>query len=197
MGAPSSRWPAMRWAWARRPCKLNTLRIAWACLSSGSRSSMGIRDLPSGTVAGGSSQSASIIAAVNAAQREAHQGAARARRQGFSAGRLKPGRSGGARCRASSREGRDALRELRRDPASALARRSSHARQRRPMPTEVQKYSMHSYGAQFCEVRVNAVTGEMRVSRWLGSFDTRPHPQSKDGGQPVPGRHHHGDLAWR
>ena len=34
------------------------------------------------------------------------------------------------------------------------------------------EYSMHSYGAQFCEVRVNAVTGETRVSRWLGSFDT-------------------------
>jgi xanthine dehydrogenase YagR molybdenum-binding subunit len=30
---------------------------------------------------------------------------------------------------------------------------------------------MHSFGAQFCEVRVNAVTGEPRVSRFLGSFD--------------------------
>ena len=34
------------------------------------------------------------------------------------------------------------------------------------------KYSMHSYCAQFCEVRVNEVTGETRVARWLGSFDT-------------------------
>ena len=31
---------------------------------------------------------------------------------------------------------------------------------------------MHSYGAQFCEVRVSAVTGEIRVTRFLGSFDT-------------------------
>src|ERR1700693_2159772 len=31
---------------------------------------------------------------------------------------------------------------------------------------------MHSYGAIFCEVRVNAVTCEIRVSRFLGSFDT-------------------------
>jgi xanthine dehydrogenase YagR molybdenum-binding subunit len=31
---------------------------------------------------------------------------------------------------------------------------------------------MHSYSAIFCEVRVNAVTGETRVSRLLGSFDT-------------------------
>ena len=30
---------------------------------------------------------------------------------------------------------------------------------------------MHSYGAVFCEARVNAVTGEPRVSRLLGSFD--------------------------
>jgi len=40
-----------------------------------------------------------------------------------------------------------------------------------PMPFEMWKYSMHSYGAQFCEVRVNAVTGEVRVSRFSGSFD--------------------------
>jgi xanthine dehydrogenase YagR molybdenum-binding subunit len=39
------------------------------------------------------------------------------------------------------------------------------------MPLEIMKYSMASYGAQFCEVRVNEETGEVRVSRWLGSFD--------------------------
>ncbi len=38
-------------------------------------------------------------------------------------------------------------------------------------PMEILKYSMHSWGAQFCEVRVNDVTGETRVTRWLGSFD--------------------------
>jgi xanthine dehydrogenase YagR molybdenum-binding subunit len=38
-------------------------------------------------------------------------------------------------------------------------------------PMEMMKYSMASYGAQFCEVRVHAETGEVRVSRWLGSFD--------------------------
>ena len=30
---------------------------------------------------------------------------------------------------------------------------------------------MHSHGAMFCEVHVNAVTGEPRVKRFLGSFD--------------------------
>ncbi len=40
-----------------------------------------------------------------------------------------------------------------------------------PPPLEVQHWSMHSHGAMFCEVRVNAVTGELRISRFLGSFD--------------------------
>ncbi len=39
-------------------------------------------------------------------------------------------------------------------------------------PFELLKYSMASYGAQFCEVRVNEQTGEIRVSRWVGAFDT-------------------------
>ncbi len=38
-------------------------------------------------------------------------------------------------------------------------------------PIEVMQYSMASYGAQFREVRVNEVTGEVRVARWVGSFD--------------------------
>ncbi|SCX23965.1 Xanthine dehydrogenase molybdenum-binding subunit [Agrobacterium sp. DSM 25558] len=38
-------------------------------------------------------------------------------------------------------------------------------------PAEMEAFSMHSYGAQFCEVRVSAITGETRVSRFLGSFD--------------------------
>ena len=40
-----------------------------------------------------------------------------------------------------------------------------------PPPLELQHWSMHSHGAMFCEVRVNAVTGEVRVSRFLGAFD--------------------------
>ena len=39
-------------------------------------------------------------------------------------------------------------------------------------PTEIMKYSMHSYAAQFAEVRVNERTGEIRLNRFLGSFDT-------------------------
>ncbi|MBY2924345.1 xanthine dehydrogenase family protein molybdopterin-binding subunit [Rhizobium leguminosarum] len=40
-----------------------------------------------------------------------------------------------------------------------------------PPPLEVQHWSMHSHGAMFCEVAVNAVTAEIRVHRFLGSFD--------------------------
>ncbi len=40
-----------------------------------------------------------------------------------------------------------------------------------PQPSEVATFSMHSYGAQFCEVKVSEITGETRVSRFLGSFD--------------------------
>ena len=40
-----------------------------------------------------------------------------------------------------------------------------------PPPGELQRWSMHSYGAIFCEARVNAITGEPRVTRLLGSFD--------------------------
>jgi xanthine dehydrogenase YagR molybdenum-binding subunit len=39
-------------------------------------------------------------------------------------------------------------------------------------PMELMKYSMASYGAQFCEVRVHEETGETRVSRWLVSLDS-------------------------
>ncbi len=40
-----------------------------------------------------------------------------------------------------------------------------------PPSLETKHWSMHSFGAMFCEVRVNAITGEVRVDRFLGSFD--------------------------
>jgi xanthine dehydrogenase YagR molybdenum-binding subunit len=40
-----------------------------------------------------------------------------------------------------------------------------------PEPLETQHWSMHSHSALFCEVRVHRVTGEVRVTRFLGSFD--------------------------
>ncbi len=38
-------------------------------------------------------------------------------------------------------------------------------------PLEVMHWAMHSFGAIFAEVHVNAITGETRVRRLLGSFD--------------------------
>ena len=38
-------------------------------------------------------------------------------------------------------------------------------------PLEMFKFAMHSASAVFCELRVSAVTGEVRVDRLLGSFD--------------------------
>jgi len=39
-------------------------------------------------------------------------------------------------------------------------------------PLEIMKYSMHSYAAQFCEAAVREETGEVRIRRWVGAFDT-------------------------
>ncbi len=38
-------------------------------------------------------------------------------------------------------------------------------------PLELLKFAMHSHSANFCEVRVSEVTGEIRVTRLLGAFD--------------------------
>jgi len=40
-----------------------------------------------------------------------------------------------------------------------------------PMPGEAMHWAMHSHGAVFCEVRANAVTGEIRVPRIAGVYD--------------------------
>ena len=39
------------------------------------------------------------------------------------------------------------------------------------MPVEMMKYSMQSFGAHFCQVRVDAITGETRLHRWVAAFD--------------------------
>ena len=54
----------------------------------------------------------------------------------------------------------------------ARARRDSvMVAQQASQPLELMHWSMHSHSAIFCEMRVNAVTGEARVGRILGSFD--------------------------
>ncbi|HEX5957265.1 MAG TPA: xanthine dehydrogenase family protein molybdopterin-binding subunit, partial [Hyphomicrobiaceae bacterium] len=127
--------------------------------------------LPSGTMAGGSSQSASIIAAVAAASEELVKQVLK----------LAGNDSPLAGLRPSQVEARDGGLCRRDDPAQcetyvSILRRAGKSEfsceVSAPAPLEMMKYSMHSYCAQFCEVRVSEITGETRVTRWLGSFDT-------------------------
>ncbi len=127
--------------------------------------------LPPGTIAGGSNQTASVVAAVIAASKALTEELLR----------LAGNDSPLAGLKADEVEGRDEGLARIGDPARAESYASILKRAGReelaiaadaPMPIEMQQYSMHSYGAQFCEIRVNEVTGEARVSRFLGSFDT-------------------------
>jgi xanthine dehydrogenase YagR molybdenum-binding subunit len=130
----------------------------------------GDSSFPGSMIAGGSSQTASIIGAVIAAHRAlVEQLLTLAEDESPLAGLTADevgGRDQGlcelvdpSRWESYSnileRAGRDDLTVV----ASAAA------------PDETQSYSMHSFGAVFCEVRVNTVTGETRVDRVLGSYD--------------------------
>ena len=130
----------------------------------------GDSSLPGVILAGGSQQTASIGSAVLAAYQELVSELLKLTHEESPLAGLKPEEVGGlngglykldepARCESYAvilgRAGRDEV----------VAEGSA------PPPFELMHWSMHSYGAQFCEVRVNAVTGETRVSRFLGSFD--------------------------
>ncbi len=130
----------------------------------------GDSSLPSGTIAGGSSQTASISAAIIAASEALTKELLKLAGNDSPLAGLKPddveARDGGL-CKHDEPDRCESyvsiLGRAKRDEVVIDAEA--------PMPLEMQKYSMHSYGAQFCEARVNAVTGETRVSRFLGSFD--------------------------
>ena len=48
---------------------------------------------------------------------------------------------------------------------------------------------MHSFGAVFAEVRVDADLGIVRVPRVVGAYGVGTRPQREDGAQPAAGRH--------
>jgi xanthine dehydrogenase YagR molybdenum-binding subunit len=130
----------------------------------------GDTSLPAGSMAGGSSQTASIAATVIAASEELIRQTLKLAGNDSPLAGLKPeeveARDGGLYHRETP--------ERFETYASILGR--AHRTEivceaQGPMPLEAQKYSMHSYAAQFCEVRVSTVTGETRISRFLGSFD--------------------------
>ena len=131
----------------------------------------GDTDMPAATIAGGSSQSASIVAAVIAASDALARTLLGFAGDGSPLAGLQPSevelRDGGVWSRQSPQRGESY--------AGILARAGREdvlGEATAPPPDEIQAYSMHSYGAQFCEIRVHAMTGETRVARWVGSFDT-------------------------
>ena len=131
----------------------------------------GDTDMPAGTIAGGSSQSATIVAAVTAASEALVETLLGVAGNGSPLAGLQPNeielRDGGMWSRHAPQRGERY--------ASILARAGRDdvvCEAAAPPPDEMKAYSMHSYGAQFCEIRVHALTGETRVARWVGSFDT-------------------------
>jgi xanthine dehydrogenase YagR molybdenum-binding subunit len=131
---------------------------------------LGDSRLPGVVIAGGSQQTAAIGGAVIAAHRELVRTLLELAGSGSPFAGLDPDdigcRDGGLcrlddpRCHESytsilARAGRDAV----------CAEAGS------PEPLEQAHWSMRSSGAMFCEVRVNAVTGEARVSRFVACFD--------------------------
>jgi xanthine dehydrogenase YagR molybdenum-binding subunit len=128
---------------------------------------------PGLVLAGGSQQTASIGSAVMAAQHALFAGLLKLCGRESPLHGLKPdemvGRDGGL----GASDGADGPGRFESYAAilSRAGRAELVAEASAPMPFEVQHWSMHSHGAMFCEVRVNEVTGEARVSRFLGSFD--------------------------
>jgi xanthine dehydrogenase YagR molybdenum-binding subunit len=126
--------------------------------------------LPGAVLAGGSQQTAAIGAAVIAAQRALVTELLRLAGNDSPLAGLAPDEVGGLNGGLAKLDD-----ETRHETyASILARAQRDAvtvEAEGPPPLETQHWSMHSHGAMFCEVRVNAITGEPRVSRFLGSFD--------------------------
>jgi xanthine dehydrogenase YagR molybdenum-binding subunit len=123
-------------------------------------------------MAGGSNQTATIIEAVRAAAEQLHRELlklAQKRSDSPLAGakyEQLEARDGGL-----FRAGGTGLGETYSAILQKAGQPSAEAEASSGPPLEMMKYSMASYGAQFCEVRVHEETGEVRVSRWLGSFD--------------------------
>jgi xanthine dehydrogenase YagR molybdenum-binding subunit len=133
----------------------------------------GDSNLPDSPIlAGGSSQTGSIAAAVQVAVEKAHSKlltlAGNAEDSPLAGEKYEQveARDSGLFRRDDSNKGETYSSILRRAGQDFVEVEASSA-----MPLETMKYFMASYGAQFCEVRVREETGEVRVSRWLGSFD--------------------------
>ena len=126
--------------------------------------------LPGVVLAGGSQQTASVGAAVVAAYRELVIELIKMAGKLSPLAGLKPEDvfgTDGSIARIDAPERRESYESI----LSRAGREEITVEASAPQPFEVKHWSMHSHGAMFCEVRVNAITGEPRVTRFLGSFD--------------------------
>ncbi len=123
-------------------------------------------------MAGGSNQTATIFGAVQAAVEEIHRELLKLAQQdpdsplaGAKYEQLEA-RDGGLFRIGEKNSGETYVKILRRAKQDFVEVETESG-----PPMELMKYSMASYGAQFCEVRVHEETGEVRLSRWLCSLD--------------------------
>ena len=127
--------------------------------------------IPGAILAGGSQQTAAIGAAVIAAQRVLVIDLIKLADNDSPLAGLSPDEVGGEDDGLAKLDD-PARRESYASILSRAQREELVAEAEGTPPLELMHWSMHSHGAMFCEVRVNAVTGETRVTRFLGSFDT-------------------------
>lgn len=130
----------------------------------------GDSSLPGVVLAGGSQQTASIGAGVIAAHQALVKALLKLAGNDSPLAGLKPedvGGLDGGLCKLDDPECCESYTSI----LARAQRQEVSAEGEAPPPLEIQHWSMHSHSAMFCEVRVNAITGEVRVSRFLGAFD--------------------------
>jgi xanthine dehydrogenase YagR molybdenum-binding subunit len=126
--------------------------------------------LPFASFAGGSSQTVSLGAAINAASVKLAGELLRLAGNDTPLAGLRPGdiefADGGLR-----KIGEPSRRESFASILKRAARSEISVTGESGAPLEALKFSMHSRSAIFCELRISDVTGEVRVDRLVGSFD--------------------------
>ena len=132
----------------------------------------GDSDLPKSPMAGGSNQTASLVASITAVIEKAHRELLALAGDDFDAPLADlrydqiEARDNGLFSKKDSSRGETYAAILQRVGQTHVEVEATSG-----APLELMKYSMGSYGAQFCEIRINQESGEVRVARWLGSFD--------------------------
>ena len=142
------------------------LGVALQCVSI----NYGDSHLPGVVLAGGSQQTASMGAAINSAHHALITELLKlAGKESILAGLDADGVIGrdGYLCDIAKPDRRESYVSL----MERIGRDELTAEGTAPPPFESMHWSMHSHGAMFCEARVNMVTGETRINRFLGSFD--------------------------